>query len=77
MMKKILGVVDVYECGTKSIPMPYLIYGVNEQSLFLGYYSFRLAMHARCYRPNSCFSAKQLINIRKEKQYAQRQTRPQ
>ena len=39
MMKSIFGVVDVYVCGTKSIPMPYLIYGVNEKSLSLYYHS--------------------------------------
>jgi len=47
----------VYVCGTKSIPMPYLKTLVLLNVLFLGYYSNRLAMQRRCYRPNSCFSA--------------------
>ena len=77
MMKMFVGLVDVYVCGTKSIPILSLIYGVNEQSLSLGYHSNRLATQTRCYRPNSCFLTKAQINIWKGKQYAQRQTRPQ
>ena len=77
MMKNILVRFDVYVCGTKSIPILSLIYGVNEQSLSLGYHSNRLATQTRCYRPNSCFLTTAQINIWKGKQYAQRQTRPQ
>jgi hypothetical protein len=53
----------VYVCGTKSIPMPYLKTLAMLNVLFLGYYSKGLATQQRCYRPKSCFSVFELINL--------------